>query len=275
MNDKLAQFSKEGKFLMLALDHRGSIRKLMNPQDPDSVTEKAVEELKHDIIMSVIDQFSGLLIDETYGLPSYADQTKPFLLPLEKTGYVEKGDERVNELGYSIDQIKQLGAKGAKLLIYFNPKAETAPTQLMTAKKMVDEAKMSNFPIFVEIVTYKRQGEEVSEEKIVIDSLKMFLESGIRPDVYKLEYPGSQESCKQITDLLGDIPWILLTKGVSFEEFRPQMESAFSGGAIGFLAGRALWQEVTKLSGEEKEDFLKNTLPERFKEISDIVLNKA
>ena len=43
------------------------------------------------------------------------------------------------------------------------------------------------------------------------------------------------------------------------------------GGAKGFLAGRALWQEVCTMKGEEKNKFLKETLPDRFRKVSEII----
>ena len=48
---------------MLALDHRGSIKKLMNSLNPESVSDDEVIALKAEIIESLADQFSGVLID--------------------------------------------------------------------------------------------------------------------------------------------------------------------------------------------------------------------
>lgn len=262
----LDKFTRDGKFLMLALDHRGSFKKLINPAKPDSVSNDTVIQLKSEIIQTLADQFSALLIDEVWGLEACKEvcQTKPFLLPLEKSGYVDEDRERVTELEYSVGQIKEMGASGAKLLIYFNPSAESANKQLETARKVMEDCKANDFPFFLEIVTY-------GGENLVIDSVKKFIESGIIPDVWKLEYPGSLQECQEITSLVGDTPWILLTGGQSFEEFRPQLETAIRGGAKGFLAGRALWQEVCIMSGKERQQFLEEILPERFKEISEIV----
>ena len=72
--------------------------------------------------------------------------------------------------------------------------------------------------------------------------------------------------------MLGDTPWIILTRGDTFDKFTAELEDAIKAGAKGFLAGRALWQEVCSMQGEEKERFLKETLPNRFKKISEIAL---
>ncbi|MBI2020858.1 DUF2090 domain-containing protein [Candidatus Daviesbacteria bacterium] len=260
----LSQFTSDGKFLMLALDHRGSFKKLMNPQDPESVSDDQAIQLKKEIIESLKDLFSGLLIDEVWGLDAYQVRSKPFLLPLEKTGYTDEQGERVTELEYTVEQIKNLGASGAKLLLYFNPKGISAKKQIETAKKVMQNCKHNDFPFFLEIVTYGSGKGEVYQ------SVKMLQDEGVVPDVWKLEYPGTEEGCKEITNLVHTIPWILLTGGQTFDQFKPELEQAIPAGAKGFLAGRALWQEVCSLQGEEKQKFLQVTLPERFKTISDI-----
>lgn len=266
----LSKFTSNGKFLMLALDHRGSFKKLISPQNPDSVTDEQVIQLKSEIIQALADQFSGLLIDEVWGLEACKDvcQYKPFLLPLEKTGYLDSEGERITELEYSVQQIKDMGASGAKLLVYFNPKAKSAGKQIETARKVMEECKQNNFPFFLEIVHYRQT--LYDRDMFVYDSVKMLLDNGIIPGVWKLEYPGSVEACQELTQLVGNVPWILLTGGQTFEEFRPQLETAIKGGARGFLAGRALWQEVCTMDGEEKQKFLETTLPERFKTIAEI-----
>lgn len=253
---------------MLALDHRGSFKKLMNPQDPDSVSDDSAVALKAQIIDALKDQFSGLLIDETYGLEAYPQHQKPFLLPLEKSGFTEKNGERYNELEYTLAMIQQYGASGAKLLIYFNPKLPSAQLQLGTAKIVVDQCKQNDFPLFLEIVTYAPPGQTEDRTSLVLDSLKMFLEYQVVPDVFKLEYPGSGEACAQVTNLLGTIPWILLTRGDTFDVFKEEYRLAVSAGCQGFLAGRALWQEVCTMDDTQKEQFLKTTLPARFQELA-------
>jgi tagatose-1,6-bisphosphate aldolase len=270
----LANFLKDGKFLMLALDHRGSFKKLMNPDNPDSVTDQMAIDLKGEIINAVKDQMSGVLIDPDFGLPAYVEKTKPFLLPVEKTGYEAKGGERLTKLEYGVPKLMEWGAGGAKILLFFNPYLETAEAQLETGKSVVEECKSRDYPLFLEIVTYEADHEVTMEEreKLVIESLKKFVARNVIPDVFKLEYPGSAVACRTISAILQEheVPWILLTRGDSFEHFKEQLKDAVSRGAVGFLAGRALWQEVCTMQGEEKQKFLKETLPERFRIISEI-----
>lgn len=274
----LDKFTHNSKFLMLALDHRGSFKKLINPLNPDSVMDAQAISLKKEIIDSIKDQFSALLIDQDWGLPAYSDRIKPFLLPMEKSGYEQSGKDRITELKFSVEDLKKAGASGAKLLIYFNPWGKTAQIQLGVVKKVLQQCAQNNFPLFLEIRTYDgdREADKMEEgerEKIVVTSLKLFVEHKILPDVFKLEYPGSAVSCQTITAILDPTktPWILLTMADTFNHFAKILEEATIRGCEGFLAGRALWQEVCALQGVDKEYFLTETLPERFKKLTEIV----
>lgn len=266
---------------MLAFDHRGSFKKLMNPDNPDSVTDEEAIALKKEIIDALRGQFSSILVDEQIGLKAFEPKDVPFLLPIEKTGYENTGGERLTELATSVDALKSAGASGCKILVWFNPYVESAQKQLEISKKVMDDCKALDFPYFLEIRTYDGDREadkmdEAEREKIILESLKMFLRHNIYPDVYKLEYPAGPLACQTISAALQlterEIPWILLTMGSSFDEFVEQLKEASIRGCKGFLAGRAVWQEVCSMQGEEKQQFLKETLPERFKIISDIIV---
>lgn len=277
------KFQKNGKFLMLALDHRDSFRQLINSQNPQAVTEEQIVDLKNRIINFLVDDLSGLLIDEHFGLAACrgACQLKPFLLPVEKTGFIDEDGEKVTQLEYSVAQIKDLGASGVKLLIYFNPTAKSATKQLETALKVLIDCQQNNLPFFLEIVTYDtnpglstqiQSGIVGSKAGLVIESVRSFIEAGVVPDVWKLEYPGDKEACIEITNLVGEIPWILLTGGTTFEIFQEELEIAIKAGARGFLAGRALWQEGLTLEREDQEKFFAETLPRRFKELTEVAM---
>lgn len=267
-------FTKNNRFLMLALDHRGSLKRLINPSSPESVTKLELIDFKARVIKALSPQFSGLLIDPEFGLPAYKKEgsSKPFLLCLERTGFQEQEGERISQTQYKVSKLKKLGASGIKLLLYFNPQADTGELQLKLGKKLLDEAHKHNLPFFLEIVTYQSPHKTIEQPELVVSSLEMFLENQIIADVFKLEYPGNQESCREITQLLSGAPWILLTRGANFDKFKEDLGVAVEAGASGFLAGRALWQEGVNLKGEKQENFMKNILPQRFQEISEIVL---
>jgi tagatose 1,6-diphosphate aldolase len=58
--------------------------------------------------------------------------------------------------------------------------------------------------------------------------------------------------------------------------FRKQVEIASKAGASGFLAGRALWQEATRIhTRDERRRFFESITVRRFREITAIADNYA
>jgi tagatose 1,6-diphosphate aldolase len=261
MTSNLEKFTKGGKFLMLALDHRQSFEKLTGTSDKDKLVE-----VKKEIIESVYDKMSGILVDQDYGLPAYMETAheKPFLLPIEESGYTDEEGERVTKLKYTVDELVAAGASGVKLLIYFNPGAKTADKQIETAGAVMEMAKEKGVPYFLEVVTYDLPDLLAS----TYDAMKMLVDAKVKPDLYKIEYPGSKEMCQRVHELMNGIPWILLTKGDDFEEFVFHLQQAHEAGCSGFLAGRALWQD--SLSDPDK-----SKVAARFKLISEICLQTS
>jgi tagatose-1,6-bisphosphate aldolase len=164
-----------------------------------------------------------------------------------------------------------MGAQGVKLLLFFHPDANTATAQLTLARDVYTQCKEQGLPFFLEILNYSLNDTKYDPSSLVPRSVEMFLAQGIEADVFKLEFPGSPEACKSVTELLGDTPWILLTKGASYEKFKEQLTVAIAHGARGFLAGRSLWQDFVEVPSAEWKTFFQTTVVSRFKEICAIV----
>jgi len=263
-------FTINGKFLMLALDHRETFRKLLNPNDPKSVDKNEIINYKKEILMSLKNRASGFLIDDEYGLEAYKllmiIDTKPYLLAIENSGYLEQNGGRLTVVEKTANELKDKGALGVKLLIYFDKDNMTAGSQIRTAKAVLQDSHNNDLPLFLEIVTYGPQ-----RKNKVSSNVEYLLSNDIIPDVFKIEYPGSADECKKITKILRETPWILLTKGTDYTEFCDQLRVSSQNGCSGFLAGRSLWQDLLNIKDpHEKDRFLKETLPSRFDEITKI-----
>jgi len=138
----------------------------------------------------------------------------------------------------------------------------------------LEDSHKNNLPFFLEIVTYGNEELGKSRSEWALRSLEILLKNKIVPDVWKLEYPGDEKSCVKITELVDKTPWILLTRGESFAVFAKQLEIATETGAVGFLAGRGLWQEISDYkSDEEKKNFLNTVVADRFRKIFEICLD--
>ena len=264
---------------MLALDHRGSIEKMIPPNIPPEKHKETIIEIKRLLITSLVSQYSGVLIDADYGIHAYdlaktnADVlAKPYLMCIEKTGYTDTDHERLTSLEYSVSELKAMGAKGVKILLFFHPDARTAASQIGVAKKVYEDCKQNGVPFFLELLNYSLDDKPYDTSLLVPRSVKMFLDQGITADVFKLEFPGTGAACQEISHMLGQTPWILLTKGATYDGFVAGLKVAIANGARGFLAGRSIWQDFAKLPQREWEHFMQTTVCDRFREICSIAL---
>ncbi|MFA7654313.1 MAG: DUF2090 domain-containing protein [Candidatus Magasanikbacteria bacterium] len=265
-------FKTQGKFLMLALDHRGSFKKIVNASAPGQVSDEEIIKVKGFIKDALSPYYSGILVDPKWGLKLFTP-SDTYMLCIEASGYEQESDERITTLEYSVEQLKALGASSVKILLFFNPSVKSAGKQLKTAHHVLDDCKRVGLPFLLEIVVYG-QHDELERQKMVVDSVRMFMADGLRPDVYKLEYPGTAENCAEITRLVDGIPWVILSQGITFDKFRDGLKVAMTNGASGFTVGRGIWQEIKDCSSDaDKKEFLQNVVVPRFKEISDIVLS--
>ncbi|MCS6852714.1 MAG: tagatose-bisphosphate aldolase, partial [Gemmataceae bacterium] len=103
-------------------------------------------------------------------------------------------------------------------------------------------------------------------------------------DVYKAEFPGTlgRETERQLLDNLkalnaaSERPWVLLSAGVDFPDYKRQVEMAVSAGASGVLGGRAFWKEYFLQDGPQaREQFARTEAAERVRQIDDIVRSRA
>lgn len=273
------QFLVSDRILMLALDHRGSLLKMLPDSIPPRDREEAIIEIKKMLISSLVPYYSGVLLDSDYGLEAYRRASvnaqvtsKPYLLCIEKTGYTDTNHERLTQLEYSVSQLKARGAQGVKILLFFHPDAKTAQAQISLTRDVSRQCRQSELPFFLEILNYSLDGKPYVPEDIIPRSVKIFLEQDIEADVFKLEFPGNAAACQEVTRLLGVTPWILLTKGDTYEGFVSGLKVAAANGARGFLAGRSIWQDFATLPQQEWKSFFSSVVKERFQEICKIAL---
>jgi tagatose 1,6-diphosphate aldolase len=179
-----------------------------------------------------------------------------------------------------------MGASAVKLLLYYNPGSTTASKQEDVVRAAVDECARHDIPLLVEPMTYHivggpRKGTAefaAQKPRMVIDTAARLLPLGI--DVLKAEFPADSDFeandermldwCRELTDACGSRPWVLLSAGVAYPTFKRQVELACEGGASGFLAGRAIWQEVPGLPEGERDAFLQGEAARRLDELTDI-----
>ncbi len=281
-----------GLFTITALDHRGSLKRALNPQNPQSVPYEAMVEYKMKLLRHLASHSSAILIDPVYGAaPALArgliSGHQGFLVSLEATGYKDVDGDRVTHVaeGWSVEKIKRMGASAVKILLYYNPGSSTAARQENFLRQAAEDCRRHDIPLLVEPMTYSIPGGPKKgmaefarlKPKMVIETAARLCPLGI--DVLKAEFPDDPDHekdeavmaahCRELTDAAG-VPWVLLSAGVDYDTFRLQTQIACENGASGFLAGRAIWQEAPGLPEAEQETFLSTTAVQRLQELTAI-----
>lgn len=281
----------DGIFAMCAMDHRGSLRRMLDPERPEAVSYSDMVEYKLGLCRALAPHASAVLLDPVYGasqamaagaLPG----TTGLLVSIEATGYVGASERRITELlsGWSVEKTKRMGASAAKLLLYYRPDLEdVAARQLELVRRVSEECARAELPLLVETRSYpvreqERDPREFARIKpqVVIETARQV--TALPLDVLKTEFPADSayetdaerlaELCREL-DQASRVPWVVLSAGVDFERFEKEVELACKAGASGFLGGRALWQEATSMRNRaERVRFLETVGVERLKRVA-------
>lgn len=277
---------------MCALDHRGSLVRMLSEKHSGDVGYQEMVEFKLDLCQILAPHASAILLDPVYGAAkAIAAGALPgdtgLLVSLEATGYSGEAEARVTDLltHWSVAKIKKMGATGVKLLLYYRPDANVASKQLSLVRQVADDCQNVDIPFVLEPVSYKVGGVEADPQsfaavkpRLVIETAKQVTTLPI--DVLKAEFPADLryekdhgrllDLCHQL-DEASQVPWVILSGGVDFDLFYRQVEIACQAGASGFLAGRALWQEATAItSRSERLNFLETTVVERLEVLTEL-----
>jgi tagatose 1,6-diphosphate aldolase len=95
----------------------------------------------------------------------------------------------------------------------------------------------------------------------------------------KVEFPGDVDSpearaaalaaCSRL-DAGIDVPWVILSAGVGYDDFRTQVELACKSGASGFLAGRSIWRDAAATRDESSRAGAVQMALNRLSELADL-----
>lgn len=283
-----------GTFTVLAMDHRGSFKQMIDPKNSEAVSYDEVVRRKLELCRHVAPLASAVLLDPIYGAAQCINQGalpggRGLLVSIEESGYEGGKENRVTRLlsDWSVEKIKRMGASAVKILVYFRPDLkDLARRQLAMLSEVADECRTHDIPLFVEPVSYPVGGEVSNpqefarrKEEIVIETARQM--TALPIDVLKAEFPADMKFNKDRNALLklchaldaaSRVPWVLLSAGVDIETFCTQVEIACEAGASGFLGGRAIWQEVMPMTDPAKRlEFLTGTVAQRMKRLNRIV----
>ena len=279
--------TKDGVISALAIDQRGSLKKMLADAANKPADETTIVDFKKAVSSELTPYASSILTDPEYGLPAtkVRDKNCGLLLSYEKTGYDTTEPGRMPDLiaNQSGLRIKNEGGDAIKFLLYYDPDEgqEINDKKKAFVERVGAEAKANELPFFLELLTYDSKIEDTKSAEFakvkankVLQAMKEFSASQYDVTVLKVEIPfnikfvegfnGNNEvvyTQEQAKDLLKqqsditDLPFIFLSAGVTSEEFIAEIKMAEEAGADfnGVLCGRATWKPAIKPFAGESE----------------------
>ncbi|MBE7191118.1 hypothetical protein J8M97_02600 [Gordonia polyisoprenivorans] len=244
-----------GLFSMVAVDQRGSLRHMLAAgADPATVTDDDLIDFKAAVGEAIGGTASGLLLDREYGGAAAQASSCPIILAADiLSASVPGGPVDLAEIDPAVtaDTVEQFGASALKMLVPWQPAHRSRAVDLTHA--FMDRCRELGLPGVVEGVVRPRDGDLQSSEGFADALITAAADLAVTgPDLYKTEvvYTGPQDTpltvatARAITGLLS-CPWVVLSSGVSATDFPAAAAAAVTGGAQGFLAGRAVWIDAT------------------------------
>jgi tagatose 1,6-diphosphate aldolase len=295
-----------GTLTMVATDQNSSMISMLKDalkkkgQNREPTYEEIVEA-KVDLARALGPHASGLLVDAYYGAWSTVGslsmpRNTGLLIRVEKSGGPKNSrNAPIGEIepGWSVAKIKRCGADAVKLLAQFEPtEADSSEKNFALIEQVYNDCVKHDVLMLLETVSFPfKQGEQMEDKKsktyldrkaaTVIESARQLSRYC---DVYKAEFPGTfgHEADDKLMENLhrldeaSERPWVLLSAGVDFPDYKKQVEMAMKAGASGVLGGRAFWKEYfTFNTAEERTKFARGEAVNRVRQVHEIVVERG
>lgn len=274
-----------GIFSVVAIDHRGPLRRALEKESPQGKTNEALTALKKDIVRQLAPVTSAILLDpETAAGQCVADGSMPGqtgLIVALDTGSTGDPLNRTTSLveNWSVEKTVRMGASGVKMLLYYHPQAPEASEREVLIQKVGEDCVRYDIPFFLEPLSCASDGSSgpsppEQRRKVVVETARRLVPLGA--DILKAEFPVDvsaepnesiwREACEELT-ATSLVPWVLLSAGVSYDTFLRQVRVACEAGASGVMAGRTVWKEAVTLDTAARNHFLQTIAYERMRRL--------
>ena len=283
----------DGTLTMVATDQNSSMISMMKKATSTEPTYEQIADAKVMLSRALAPHCSGLLVDGYYGywstVAAYAvPPGTGLLIRVEKSG---AGKNKVGapcgevEPGWGVDKIKRCGADAVKLLAQFEPdEFDSAERNFDFVRKMYEQCIEHDILFLLEPLHFAYNGQDAKSDEVLKRKPRTVIESAKilsrYCDIYKTEFPGTygyesddvqMDNLKRLNDACTK-PWVLLSAGVKYPEYKKQVEMAMKAGCSGILGGRAFWTEFfTYKTPEEMQKFAETECADRVKELDAIV----
>lgn len=243
-----------GAFAMLAIDQRESMRAMFEEFQSDPVTDRQLVDFKLAGLKALTPFASAALLDRDFSWRPAVDQkvVAPSCgLIAAADRFIPSDTEIVSDVEIDEkvvpEQVKKDGAVALKLLVTWRPD-EPAEKRIAMVKDFVALSKKAGLISIIEPVSRKpRDGRDWDLAKGIVEAAREL--GNLGADLYKAEVPlygkggekAVRDECAALTRIING-PWVVLSSGVSPDDFPGAVTWACKEGASGFLAGRAVWR---------------------------------
>ncbi len=240
-------------FAILAIDHIGALAGVVRPDDPSSVTTDQLVEIKAKVVELLGGDASGVLLDPVLALePIIRRGALPgnvgMLVALEDGDYASLGRSPRLFEGWDVGRAAASGATAIKCSFWYDPFSPSEDAHQFVMD-LVAGCDRHGLPLFAEPLVPKTA--TASVRSVVVETARKI--GGLGVDILKLEFPSShplpggesewRDACAELTEA-SPRPWTLLSGGEGFETFAKQLAVACENGASGYVAGRAVWNDL-------------------------------
>ncbi len=253
-----------GAFAMLAMDQRVSLETMFrnNGRDTSSGTLDTFRGLVLDAAAPYV---SAILLDTGYLSRARVGSSAP-----DATGLIVAVDDLEQPAGMpaqdstidreAVQLAVPLQADALKLLIIWLSEAgdEKHAQQAAMAVEFVALAHAQGMLALVEVIGHGgvRPGDRPMTADELLEAAEVL---GRGADIYKAQVPiHGGDSAQDVERLAREmtatvqVPWVVLSTGVSDERFPELVGASCRGGASGFLAGRAIWSRAVPATTTEE-----------------------
>lgn len=245
--EKLKKLLKNGVFHIFAIDHREVFTDRMKEQNINDKSVVLREKLR--LINELKDITSATLIDTFYFFDgkNIIDELdiSDVLVGIENNNYnVEAISNNYLTKQVLIEDLAKQGCNMVKLFVYYHPEMDFSNRIDEIIEYVGSECEKYKIPFMLEPILYQEKPDNYDLILRMLERLQKY-----KVDVYKLMFPGnitnlSEEEnfkrCENITKML-NVPWIILSSGITNEEFKKQLEISGKAGASGYAVGRSVW----------------------------------
>lgn len=272
----------DGHFTMVALDQRppliAAIAKAKNVA-PDAVTFADMLAAKRMLVQALSSDASSMLLDPNFAVPAALDilpNRTGLIVTLEEHRFVDTPGGRLSRSidNWSVEKIRRMGGDAVKVLAWYRPDAspEVLAHQKDYVRTVGAECRRHDIPYVLELLVYPFPDSAShttdyvespdKRAELVIESVREFAKPEYAVDLYKLETPLPGSALPELSDSAeskaaarefeavgsicreAGIPWVMLSGGVTPDQFGRVLSYAYQAGAQGFLAGRTIWLDA-------------------------------